>query len=252
MDVFRRLAACVPNIILPRTLYYALARPGNKLKSELKCFEQLLRSDIAWSYGINLLTSAFPLRNHSHVAAYLRAKEYGNELDYRTGDDDRFRNRTRYVHRTMRNRTAIFVARTFNQKSPPPTNLTLFRKGEHFIGTRAFYDFLTSSAISRSLLAWAMDTKFPEDFFYATLHRHPAAPHGDPYLVTESRDPYMSSAHARVNIFEYRKHNQRAVSSSDDEDVDVRNERPGGLLLTLWSSDKVMIMLGYFLNMLVG
>ena len=219
VEVFKRIAECVPNIFLPDVVYGIGVRTHQRIVADLKCFEKLLESSIPWRYGINLPSSAFPLRNNSFIVEYLKKKPYENEIAWRFSNV-KFYKRALFVHVIRESHTGQKVLKRTNRlKSSPPRDIALFRKGEYFISTREFYRFLVNSSISRELLAWSNDTKYPEEMFYATLNRYPGAPGGQPF--SDMNNDTM------LDPFNF--------SSEKEDIVDQPND---DLLTTLWRQDK--------------
>ena len=215
VNVFRRLSECLPNIILPEKLYEIRVKTFHHLKAELGCFNKLLNSSVPWKYGINLPSSAFPLRNNSYIVQYLKTKPYENVISW-SFPHSRFIRRIKYVHVVRETEGETLLMRTSTIKKPPPDNIVIFRKGNFLISTREFYHFLTESEIAKRLLAWAQDTKTPEDFYYSTLYRHKSAPAGFPYDPDDNLPEKM-------------------IQTLDNENV---SDTPlNDLLVTLWKSD---------------
>ena len=217
VNVFKRISECIPNIILPDKIYEIRVKTFHHLKAELGCFGKLLNSTVPWKYGINLPSSAFPLRNNSYIVDYLRNKPYESVISW-SFPHARFIRRIKYVHVVRESEGETLLMRTSTVKKPPPDNIVIFRKGNFIISTRDFYRFLTESDIAKRLLSWAADTKTPEDFYYSTLYRHPHAPGGFPY-----------HPEAENSLSE------KMVQTADTENV---IDTPlNDLLVTLWKSD---------------
>lgn len=224
VNVFRRLSECLPNVILPEKLYEIRVKTFHQLKAELGCFSRLLNSSVPWKYGINLPSSAFPLRNNSHIVEYLKSKPYETVISW-SFPHQRFIRRIKYVHVIRETEGETLLMRTSIVKRPPPDDIVIFRKGNFLISTREFYHFLTESSISKRLLIWAQDTKTPEDYFYSTLYRHKDAPGGLPFYPNQ-------------NLLE------KMFQTSDSENI---NDAPASdLLVTLWKSDPIHLCHGQY------
>lgn len=215
VNVFKRISECIPNIILPEKIYEIRVKTFHHLKAELACFTKLLNSSVPWKYGINLPSSAFPLRNNSFIVQYLKNKPYESVISW-SFPHSRFIRRIKYVHVVRESEGETLLMRTSTIKKPPPDNLVIFRKGNFIVSTRQFYHFLTEANISKRLLAWAQDTKTPEDFYYSTLYRHKYAPGGLPYNPDDNLPEKM-------------------VQTFDTENV--MDTPLNDLVVTLWKSD---------------
>ena len=180
LNVFKKISECVPNIILPDRIYGIKVKTYNRLLAQLACFKKLLNTSIPWRYGFNLPSSAFPLRNNTYLIQYLKQKPYENVVPWDI-PAERFEKRFKYSFVLKEIEGETLLLRTNFKKKSPPGNIKIFRKGEHFISTREFWEFLTESDIAKSFLEWAHDTKNPEDFFYASMNRYKGAPGGTPY-----------------------------------------------------------------------
>jgi len=215
LNVFKKLSECVPNIIIADNIYDIRVKTFDRLKAEISCFSKLLNSTIPWKYGINLPSSTFPLRNNTYLVQYLKSKPYENVISW-TFPNQRFKKRIKYVHVVRETEGETLLLRTTTLKSAPPHGITIFRKGDYFISTRDFYNFITTSNIAKDFLDWVEDTKNPEDYFYSSLNRHQHAPFGYPY------DP------------EYTGPTKTSVSYEFENIVDVP---PSDLVVSLWKGD---------------
>ncbi|XP_057297025.1 beta-1,3-galactosyl-O-glycosyl-glycoprotein beta-1,6-N-acetylglucosaminyltransferase 3-like [Hydractinia symbiolongicarpus] len=215
MNIFKRIAECIPNIVVPEKIFAIRVKTYNHLKAEVGCFSKLLKSNVPWKYGINLPSSSFPLRNNTFIVKYLRSKPYETSMTWEL-PNERFMRRVRFVHVLKETEGETLLLRTAIQKSPPPDNLIIFRKGMYFISTRNFYTYITESNTAQKFLDWVEDTKSPEDFYYATLYRYKYAPDGFPY------DP----SNEEIQLKKHR--------GTDDN---VSRIPPSDLMLSLWKSD---------------
>lgn len=201
--LMKKLASCIGNVYLADRRHRLTFATHERIQAHIACHRMLLNTSMPWKYVINIPGSVFPLRNNTFIAEYLDKRTYLNSISYGDPLATSFLRRVNYVHQhsELPNGYKIF-ARTKKRKKPPPHQMKLFRSDVSFVATRGFAEFVVTSSISRKLLDWAKDTKSPDEFFWATLDRHPGAPGGAPYrsdmtstddAIPGKEDVYFSS-----------------------------------------------------------
>lgn len=218
-NVFRKISECIPNIVLPDRIFEIRLKTHNRLKAELACFKKLLNTSVPWKYGINLPSSAFPLRNNSYLVKHLKAKPYEVSISWEKPVHEHFLRRVKYSFsiKELESGEKAFV-RTSKKKSDPPGNIQFYRRGIHFISTRQFYHFLTESTLAKEFLNWTKDAKNPEDFYYSSLYKYYDVSDGMPV------DPLGSTL--------------QQLRPVDNGVEDVSAVPSNELIISLWSSDR--------------
>ncbi|XP_041667049.1 beta-1,3-galactosyl-O-glycosyl-glycoprotein beta-1,6-N-acetylglucosaminyltransferase 4-like [Cheilinus undulatus] len=177
ISAMRGLAECLPNVFIAskrEVVYYAsMAR----LKADLNCLSDLLRSDVPWKYVINLCGQDFPLRTNIELVSELKKLNGANMLE--TIRPSKSKKKRFTFHHEMRDLSAGKKSkpkRTEKLKSKPPHDLKMFVGSAYFILSRDFIVFINSSAVARDFLNWSEDTYSPDEHFWATLVRIPGVP----------------------------------------------------------------------------
>uniref|UniRef100_A0A8C6TUR6 Glucosaminyl (N-acetyl) transferase 4 n=1 Tax=Neogobius melanostomus TaxID=47308 RepID=A0A8C6TUR6_9GOBI len=159
------LAQCLPNVMIStkrETVFYASM---SRLKADLHCMSDLLKSEVQWRYIINLCGQDFPLRTNMELVSELTRLNGGNMLESSRPTQAKSQ-RFKYHHQIQ---DAIFEhqkkpVRTDQEKEPPPHGIEMFTGNAYFVLSRE--DFL----------AWSEDTYSPDEHFWATLARLPGVP----------------------------------------------------------------------------
>ena len=171
------LASCLPNVFISsrqESVYYASI---SRLKADLNCLSDLLRSEVKWRYVINLCGQDFPLRSNIELVSELERLKGGNMLETtRPNENKKQRFTFRHELRDAPFEYQKLPVKTEQKKSPPPHGIQVFSGSAYFILSRDFVAHLDSSAVAKDFLAWSEDTYSPDEHFWATMVRLPGVP----------------------------------------------------------------------------
>lgn len=176
ISAMKDLAECLPNVFIAtkrEVVYYASM---SRLKADLNCLSDLLRSDVQWKYVINLCGQDFPLRTNIELVSALRQLNGANMLETCQPTDVKKERFT--FHHELRDNPDFgkWQEATEQIKAPPPHDIEMFTGSAYFILSRDFIVFMNSSAVVRDFLDWSEDTYSPDEHFWATLVRIPGVP----------------------------------------------------------------------------
>ncbi|XP_074547038.1 beta-1,3-galactosyl-O-glycosyl-glycoprotein beta-1,6-N-acetylglucosaminyltransferase 4-like [Halichoeres trimaculatus] len=168
--------SCLPNVFIAskrEVVYYAHV---TRLRADLNCLSDLLRSEVKWKYVINLCGQDFPLRTNIELVSELKKLNGANMLETCRPTD--FKRGRFAVHHELRD-DAEFVKwqeATNQSKSPAPHGIEMYTGSAYFVLSREFVVFVDSSAVAKDFLGWSEDTYSPDEHFWATLVRVPGVP----------------------------------------------------------------------------
>ncbi|KAI3361724.1 hypothetical protein L3Q82_002077 [Scortum barcoo] len=171
------LAQCLPNVFVAskrESVYYASI---SRLKADLNCLGDLLRSEVKWKYVINLCGQDFPLKSNIELVSELQKLNGNNMLETsRPTENKRLRFTFRYELRDASFEYQKLPVKTEEMKDPPPHGIEVFTGNAYFILSREFIVYIDSSVVVKDFLAWSEDTYSPDEHFWATLVRLPGVP----------------------------------------------------------------------------
>lgn len=171
------LAHCLPNVFIATNRESVFYASMSRLKADLNCMSDLLRSEVQWKYLFNLCGQDFPLRSNIELVAELTKLKGANMLETSRPTQSK-RDRFKYHHEL---RDANFEYHklpvgTHQEKTPPPHGIEMFTGNAYFTLSRDFVEFINSSNVVKDFLAWSEDTYSPDEHFWATLVRLPGVP----------------------------------------------------------------------------
>lgn len=177
VDAIKGLARCLPNVIIAtkrESVFYASI---NRLKADLHCMSDLLKSEVQWKYIINLCGQDFPLKTNIELVSELSRLNGGNMLEScrpTASKSERYK-----FHHEIRDANFEYQkipVRTDKEKEPPPHGIEMFTGNAYFVLSRDFVEYVQTSEVARDFLAWSEDTYSPDEHFWATLARLPGVP----------------------------------------------------------------------------
>lgn len=175
------LASCLPNVFIAskkEVVYYAHI---TRLKADLNCLSDLLRSEVNWKYVINLCGQDFPLRTNIELVSELKKLNGANMLE--TTHPTKNKKKRFTIQHELRDHNFEYKKKpkaTNQPKAPPPHGIEIFAGNAYFILSRDFIVYMNSSAEVKDFLDWSEDTFSPDEHFWATLVRIPGVPGGIP------------------------------------------------------------------------
>lgn len=171
------LAQCLPNVFISTKRESVLYASITRLKADLHCMSDLLKSDVQWKYIINLCGQDFPLRTNIELVSELTRLKGGNMLEScRPSPAKRERYEYRYEIKDATFEYQKLPVRTDQKKEPPPHGMEMFTGNAYFILSRKFVEFMETSDVVKDFLSWSEDTYSPDEHFWATLARLPGVP----------------------------------------------------------------------------
>lgn len=173
------LAQCLPNVIIASKREHVFYASINRLKADLHCMSDLLKSDVRWKYIINLCGQDFPLKTNIELVSELTRLHGGNMLEScrpTKAKSERYK-----YHHEIQDANYEYKkipVRTDKEKAPPPHGIEMFTGNAYFVLSREFAEYMQSSSVVKDFLAWSEDTYSPDEHFWATLARLPGVPGG--------------------------------------------------------------------------
>ncbi|XP_063744978.1 beta-1,3-galactosyl-O-glycosyl-glycoprotein beta-1,6-N-acetylglucosaminyltransferase 4-like [Eleginops maclovinus] len=171
------LARCLPNVFIAskrESVYYASI---SRLKADLHCLSDLLKSEVQWKYVINLCGQDFPLRSNFEIVSELKKLNGANMLETsRPSELKKQRFTFSYKLMDVGKEFQKLPHKTEQEKTPPPHGIEMFIGSAYFVLSEEFVVHIDSSAVMKDFLAWSEDTYSPDEHFWATLVRLPGVP----------------------------------------------------------------------------
>ncbi len=171
------VARCLPNVFIAskrESVFYASI---SRLKADLNCLSDLLKSEVKWKYVINLCGQDFPLRSNMELVSELKRLNGSNMLE--TSRPSELKKERFSFHHKLKDASFEYQKlpmKTEQKKTPPPHGIEMFIGNAYFVLSRDFIEFMEYSDVVRDFLAWSEDTYSPDEHFWATLVRLKGAP----------------------------------------------------------------------------
>lgn len=171
------IARCLPNVFIAskrESVFYASI---SRLKADLNCLSDLLRSEVKWKYVINLCGQDFPLRSNVELVSELKNLKGANMLE--TSRPTAMKKERFTFHHELRDANFEYQklpVKTQQKKTPPPHGIEVFSGNAYFVLSREFVVHMDYSVVVKEFLAWSEDTYSPDEHFWATLVRLPGVP----------------------------------------------------------------------------
>ncbi|XP_028319134.1 beta-1,3-galactosyl-O-glycosyl-glycoprotein beta-1,6-N-acetylglucosaminyltransferase 4-like [Gouania willdenowi] len=171
ISAMKGLARCLPNVFISSQLENVVYASFSRLKADLNCLSDLLRSDVQWKYVINLCGQDFPLRSNMELVSELKNLNGANMLE--TKRPSKAKKKRFTFHHQLKNSV---LKKTDQVKTEPPHGIQIFIGSAYFVLSHQLVLHMNSSEVVRDLLAWSEDTYSPDEHFWATLVRLPGVP----------------------------------------------------------------------------
>ncbi|XP_066282387.1 N-acetyllactosaminide beta-1,6-N-acetylglucosaminyl-transferase-like [Branchiostoma lanceolatum] len=173
------VADCYDNVFISHRLESVVYGGYSRLQADLNCLHDLVESHVKWRYVINLAGQDFPLKTQNEIVAQLKVLCGQNDIPGVQSSSSIHSDRTGFVHEVVStNDGEMSVVKTEKRKSPPPHNVTIYTGIAYYIASREFMSWVLKDKVARNLLEWSQDTYSPDEFYWATLNKLPAAPGG--------------------------------------------------------------------------
>ncbi|XP_067430693.1 beta-1,3-galactosyl-O-glycosyl-glycoprotein beta-1,6-N-acetylglucosaminyltransferase 4-like [Thunnus thynnus] len=171
------LARCLPNIFIASKREAVFYASISRLKADLNCLSDLLRSEVKWKYVINLCGQDFPLKSNIELISELKKLNGTNMLETSRPSEQKKQRFT--FHHELRDISFEYhklPVKTDQTKTPPPHGIEMFSGNAYFVLSHDFVVYMDSSVVVKDFLAWSEDTYSPDEHFWATLVRLPGVP----------------------------------------------------------------------------
>lgn len=170
------LAQCLPNVIIASKRESVIYASISRVKADLHCISDLLKSEVQWRYIINLCGQDFPLRSNIELVSDIKRLNGGNMLEScRPTPSKSQRYKYHYKIKDAKVEYQVPVG-TDEEKEPPPHGIEMFTGSAYFVLSREFVEYMQSSDVVKDFLAWSEDTYSPDEHFWATVVRLPGVP----------------------------------------------------------------------------
>lgn len=178
----RNLAGCFPNVFLASISEEVTYAGFSRLKADINCMRDLVRSTVKWRKVINLCGQDFPIKSNLELVRYMQAAEW-RDTNMTPGikQPENMRHRTLIQYVEVKGQYVAPRGQS-NKKSPPPHNLQLYFGTAYYSLTRVFVEYVLKSTVARDLLEWSKDTYSPDEHYWVTLNHMK----GKPKLPIES------------------------------------------------------------------
>ena len=177
ISVFRKLAACLPNVIVASELQEVYWGYHTMMDGELTCMQDLLQFEgHRWKYVINIGGQELPLKTNREMVGVLRAMEgasgvHGWPISPQTFED-RFTWEVKFDYQENR------AVKTDTRLPAVPHNITIY-KNTHFCAlTRVFLKFMLFNQKAVDFRNFMRRVWVPEEEYYSSLYKIPEAPSG--------------------------------------------------------------------------
>lgn len=176
-NVIKNLARCTPNVFIASKLESVEYAHISRLKADLNCLSDLLKSKVKWKYVINLCGQDFPLKSNYELVLELKHLNGSNMLESSRPSELKIE-RFSFQHelKNVPHEYRRIPVKTTVSKDVPPHDLEMFIGSAYFVLSWDFVNYISSSQVAKDFLAWSADTYSPDEHFWATLVRVPGVP----------------------------------------------------------------------------
>lgn len=171
------LARCLPNVFIASKREVVHYGGFSRLKADLNCLSDLLRSEVKWKYVINLCGQDFPLRSNIELVSELKKLNGANMLE--TARPTEYKKQRFTFQHQLKNSNFNYqktLVKTEQKKTPPPKGIEMFTGNAYFVLSRGFIEYIDTSEVVKDFLNWCEDTYSPDEHFWATVVRIPGVP----------------------------------------------------------------------------
>lgn len=161
------LTGCFHNVFVATQSEKVTYGGFSRLKADINCMRDLLKSSVHWRKVINLCGQDFPIQSNLELVRYMQSKEWRDRNmtpGVKQPQDKHYRTEFRYEAR------GSYMTKLSYKKGPPPQNLQIYFGTAYYSLTREFVQFALESSIARDLLEWSEDTFSPDEHYWVTLN----------------------------------------------------------------------------------
>ena len=182
-EALHSVAKCFHNVFISSKLERVVYAGFTRLKADINCMHDLIKSPIKWRYLINLAGSEFPLKTNRFIVNFLKNQILPGRgiTSIKPQNDGRYR-RFKWVFKVPKNDSKVEPGNLIKPvitnipKSPPPENVTIYSGSAYNYFSREFVNFTLNDPLARSLLTWMNNTYSPDENYWATIIRLPTTP----------------------------------------------------------------------------
>ncbi|KAJ8380381.1 hypothetical protein SKAU_G00011590 [Synaphobranchus kaupii] len=197
------LAKCFPNVFVASKLERVRYAHITRLKADLNCLSDLLRSTVKWKYVINLCGQDFPLRTNFELVSELKKLKGANMLETsRPSELKKQRFAFQYLLKDAPFVYQKLPVKTAQTKDPPPHSIEMFVGSAYFVLSREFVNHVFESQLMKDFLSWSEDTYSPDEHFWASLVRVPGVPGAIPRSKPDITDLMSKTRLVKWNYLE--------------------------------------------------
>ncbi|XP_072539258.1 beta-1,3-galactosyl-O-glycosyl-glycoprotein beta-1,6-N-acetylglucosaminyltransferase 7 [Salminus brasiliensis] len=170
----RNLVGCFPNIFLSSVSEQVTYAGFSRLKADINCMEDLVRSPVRWRRVINLCGQDFPIMSNLELIRYMQGAEWRDRnMTPGIKQPKYMQHRTQIQHVEIK---GVYVVPKGLKKNFPPHNLQIYFGTAYYALTRAFVKYVLNSSVAKDLLEWSKDTYSPDEHYWVTLNHVKEAP----------------------------------------------------------------------------
>ena len=167
----KNIALCLPNVFIASRLETVVYESYSRLQADINCMKDLIARPEKWTYMINIVGQAFPLKTNKELVQILQVYNGGNDIEGLPLNKFMHKRVNEVYSVKIKGNGYRYLASDYRRNQRPvPGNLTLVRGSAYGVFTRAFLHFATTEKLPLDLLKWSENTKTPDEHFWATLH----------------------------------------------------------------------------------
>ncbi|XP_060723102.1 beta-1,3-galactosyl-O-glycosyl-glycoprotein beta-1,6-N-acetylglucosaminyltransferase 7-like [Tachysurus vachellii] len=172
----QRLAECFPNVFLASVSEIVTYGGFSRLKADINCMEDLVRSPVKWRKVINLCGQDFPVHTKLELVRYMQDEKWKDKnMTPGVKQPVYIRHRTEIQHKEITGHYVTSLGQD-HKKTPAPHNLTIYFGTAYYSLQRAFVEYVLTSPVAKDLLEWSRDTYSPDEHYWVTLNHLEDAP----------------------------------------------------------------------------
>ena len=166
----QNLADCFPNVFIASKLERVVYSSFSRLQADINCMQDLVNRPERWTYLINIVGAAFPLKTNREIVKILQVYNGQNDIEGLAADKF-MQHRIGYIYSIKKTKRGETLRRGESRNRSVPGNLTLIRGSAYGVFSRAFLEFTLMDSLAKELLEWSMDTQTPDEHYWATLNQ---------------------------------------------------------------------------------
>ncbi|XP_051562586.1 beta-1,3-galactosyl-O-glycosyl-glycoprotein beta-1,6-N-acetylglucosaminyltransferase 7 isoform X2 [Myxocyprinus asiaticus] len=171
----QNLVRCFPNVFLASVSERVTYAGFSRLKADINCMKDLVRSPKKWRRVINLCGQDFPIQSNLELVRYMQGSKWKDRnMTPGVKQPPTMQHRTEFQYVEVKD-SHVALKGKGEKKGPSPHNLTIYFGTAYYSLTREFVEYALSSPVAQDLLEWSKDTFSPDEHYWVTLN-HLEAP----------------------------------------------------------------------------